>query len=369
MSDGALEETVLSGSVEHITYSNKQNGYCVFSLKTATETITCVGTVPELHADESLKVHGVYGIHPTYGQQFKVTAYEPLAPEGSAEILRYLSSGAIKGIGPATARKIVERFGSDTLEVIENDYARLSAIRGISLSKAKQISDSYKKQHGIRDVMMQLGRYGITPEQSNKIYGLLGKDCVAKIAENPFVLYHDDLDFSFQRVCDIAAQFHVENDSMGRIRAGMQYILKHNLLNGHTCLPHQKLIELSTSLLQCEESAVLAAYEEMQRDVLLKCVQIDGKDYDFLQRYYTAERYIATKFKIMLDIKPKRLNTPKGFIEALQKKFGIVYEKRQREAINMAVDKGLLVLTGGPGTGKSVTRSCVKSVGLAAWNF
>ena len=365
MSDEVLEESVLSGSVEHITYSNKQNGYCVFTLKSLTETITCVGTVPELHVDESLRVHGVYCIHPTYGQQFKVNAYEPLAPEGSAEILRYLSSGAIKGIGPATARKIVERFGTDTLDVIENDFARLSSIRGISISKAKAISDSYKKQHGIRDVIMHLGRYGITPEQSNKIYGLLGKDCVSKIEQNPFILYHDDLEFSFQKVCDIAAQFHVENDSVGRIRAGIQYILKHNLLNGHTCLPHQKLIELACSLLRCDETTVLTAYEEMTRDVIIKCVSIDNKDYDFLQRYYTAERYIATKFKIMLDIRPKRLNTPKGFIENLQKKFGIVYEKRQKQAIQMAVDNGLLVLTGGPGTGKSVTRSCVKSAGCA----
>ncbi len=352
----------LSGVVENIVYSNKNNGYTVLSLKANDESIVCVGFAPDVTEGESVTLKGEYTFHTVYGNQFKFERCDILAPEGSAAILRYLSSGIIKGVGPATAKNIVERFGEKTLEIIENDYERLSYIKGISLAKAKKISDAYKSQNGFRDVVMQLSEYKINTEEAAKIYKHLGKDAAKRIKDNPFILYTDELGFSFQRVCEMAVSLRIPDDNCHRITASIKHILQHNLLNGHTCLPLEKLTEIASQFVMLEKDVIDNAIEDMRRSLIIKTEEIDGKEYAFLTKYYTAERYIASKLKIMSSIRPSNVMLLKETIPNLEQKYAIKYDAKQIEAINKAINHGILVLTGGPGTGKTTTLKAIISI-------
>ena len=358
-----MDESVsLSGLVEHIVYSNKNNGYTVFDLQSGDESVVCVGIAPDLKEGENVTLKGEYTFHTVYGNQFKFQYVEVLAPEGTAAILRYLSSGMIKGVGPSTARSIVERFGEKTLEVIENDYERLSYIKGISLAKAKKISDAYKSQNGYRDVVMQLSEYKINAEEAAKIYKYFGKEAVDRVKINPFCLYNDELGFSFQRVCELAVLLKIPQDSEHRVQASIKHVLQHNLLNGHTCLPLDKLTEISMQFLSLDRETISNAITQMQRGMIIRIETICNKDFVFLLKYYTAERYIASKLKIMSGLTNGNDVVSKSTIKELEKEFKIVYQDKQVEAINSAINKGLLVLTGGPGTGKTTTLKAIIKV-------
>lgn len=351
-------ETVV-GTIEYITYENNNNGYCVFSISAPEGELTCVGSMPNPTEGESVKLYGNYTFHSTYGRQFKFESYELVAPEGAAAILRYLSSGAIKGIGPATAGKIVEKFGANTLEIIENDFQRLASIRGISVAKAKKISDDYRKHNGIRDIMMQLSKYGINPDESNRIYKYLGNKTVEKVEENPYVLFSEEIGFGWDRVVGIAQYFNITSNDVNRVSAGIIHILKHNLQNGHVCIPKEKLITLSSALLECDADCIEKSIELLKREVKIKTEILDNTEFVFLEKYYSAERYISAKLKAMLSVRLGSIVMPKGAIKRLEKSFDITYQDKQVEAINMALKKGLLVLTGGPGTGKTTTLKAI----------
>lgn len=353
------EKLSLSGIVEHIVYSNNNNGYTVFDLQSGEESIVCVGIAPDVKEGENVKLKGEYTFHTVYGNQFKFEYIEVLAPEGTAAILRYLSSGIIKGVGPATARCIVERFGDKTLEIIENDYERLSNIKGISLAKAKKISDAYKSQNGYRDVLMQLSEYKINAEEAARIYKYFGKNAVDRVKLNPFALYNDELGFSFDRVCELAAMLKIPNDSEYKVQASIKHILQHNLLNGHTCLPLDKLTEISMQFLNLDKDTISNAITEMQRGMIIRIEMVNNKEFVFLLKYYTAERYIASKLKIMAGLSNGNNAISKQKIDDLEKEFKITYQEKQIEAINSAINKGLLVLTGGPGTGKTTTLKAI----------
>ncbi len=358
-----MDESVsLSGLVEHIVYSNKNNGYTVFDLQSGDESVVCVGIAPDLKEGENVTLKGEYTFHTVYGNQFKFQYVEVLAPEGTAAILRYLSSGMIKGVGPSTARSIVERFGEKTLEVIENDYERLSYIKGISLAKAKKISDAYKSQNGYRDVVMQLSEYKINAEEAAKIYKYFGKEAVDRVKINPFCLYNDELGFSFQRVCELAVLLKIPQDSEHRVQASIKHVLQHNLLNGHSCLPLDKLTEISMQFLSLDRETISNAITQMQRGMIIRIETICNKEFVFLLKYYTAERYIASKLKIMSGLTNGNDVVSKSTIKELEKEFKIVYQDKQVEAINSAINKGLLVLTGGPGTGKTTTLKAIIKV-------
>ncbi len=349
----------LSGIVDHIVYSNKSNGYTVFDLNTGDEQVVCVGFAPNLNEGENLTLKGEYIFHTVYGNQFKFDYFEVTAPEGTAAILRYLSSGMIKGVGPATARSIVERFGDKTLDIIENDFERLSCIKGISLAKAKKISDAYKGQNGYRDIVMQLSELNINAEEAARIYKMVGKDSVSRIKENPFILYNDDIGFNFERVCQLGDMLNIPKNSKHRIFASIKHILQHNLLNGHTCLPLNKLTDISMKFLDMDRDTILDAITEMQRSMIIRLETIFDKEFVFLLKYYTAERFIASKLKIMASFSNNNLLITKDTIVDLEKEFGICYQEKQIEAINSAINKGLLVLTGGPGTGKTTTLKAI----------
>ena len=349
----------LSGSVEHITYTNNTNGYTVANLKTEDDLVTVVGVMPFLSVGDLIEVQGKFDSHPTYGLQFKVNSFEKASPSDTASILRYLSSGAIRGVGPSTARSIVERFGDKALEIIETEPERLSEIRGISLDKALKIADEYNKQFGVRDVMLFLSPFRVSPEGALKVFNALGSNATEIIRGNPYVLCSEEIGFSFEKAEEISSYFAIPKDSDCRIAAGIEFVLKHNLSNGHTCLPKDKLIKTAARLLECEPSEIGAICEEMLGALQLRLLTHDDTEFVFLPQYFLAEDFAAARLSVMLRYAPPAELMADLEIDIIEQQEHIKYEEMQRVAIKTAISKGIMVLTGGPGTGKTTTLNAI----------
>lgn len=355
--DDELE--TISGTVDRITYQNEQNGYTVAKVKCGKEKIVVVGMMPFLNEGETADFKGKYVVHASYGRQFLCEYYDRKAPSSAASILRYLSSGVIKGVGPATATKIVEKFGAQSLEIIQNSPEDLSVIKSISLEKALAISQEYKKQYSVRDIMLLLSQYEVSAEKCILIFKKFGDKSVDVIRKNPYSLCCDEVDFSFEKVERIAFDFGISPDNEMRLVAGIEYILRKNLANGHTCLPRRKLSAVAIDLLQSDEYRIDSILDKMIENLIVRTVRIGDEDYVALPDYFSAEEYIAARLisatiNVRLDLPIDDLE-----IEYVENKIGIKFEKTQREAIKSAFRSGVLVLTGGPGTGKTTTLNAV----------
>ncbi len=350
---------LLEGTVERITYHNEQNGYTVLILDAFGTEYTVVGTLPFVNEGDYLKCTGKMVLHANYGEQFKVEFAEKVIKTDTASVLRYLSSGSIKGVGPATAKLIVENFGTDTLDTIENHPERLANLRGISLNKAMSINAEYIKQFGMRDIMLLLSPFGITPEEAVKIYRQFGNNSKNFIKENPYLLCGDGIDFSFERAELIAENFGVDLLNTDRLKAGVLYILKKNLSNGHTCLPKEKLAEVSTDLLQCSLEDFYTTLTSLSDIFGVVQSLVNGREFVFLPEYHKAEKYIAAHLGAVQNYIPKLTPIAELEIDRAENLSGIKFGSKQREAIHSAVENGLLILTGGPGTGKTTTLNAI----------
>ncbi len=349
----------ISGTVLHITYRNEGNSYTVAEVKTAKETVTVVGILPFLNEGDLAEFTGKFTVHPTYGQQFSAELFERTVPQNSAAILRYLSAGAIKGIGPATALKIVDRFGEESLDIISDNPERLTEIKGMSLSKAMAVSEEYKKQYGIRDIMLMLSKYKVSPDRCLNIYKRFGQKSNDIIKSNPYVLCEEGLDFSFETAEDIAADFDFEKDSELRVSAGLEYVLRKNLANGHTCLPRDKFISVACNLLECKESTVEICCDRLIDAMRLSLERIDGREYIFIPDYYFAEQQIAARMLAVKRYINPSVTVDELEIQNVENRLGIKFEELQRQAIFEAFESGTLILTGGPGTGKTTTLNAI----------
>ena len=245
------EEVIINGYIEDIVYRNAENGYSVFDVSSGGELITCVGTLSSASVGEEISMKGQWTTHPTFGKQFKVLEAERKMPKTAADMLRYLSAGTIKGIGPATANKIVERFGEDTFEILENRPDLLSSIKGISSDKAESICKEFKKQFAVREVMIYLEKYGMKPTECLAAYKAFGMSATERISENPYILCSEKVGLRFERADEIAEKIGTVGSPLYRERAGVVYIIKHNLENGHTCLPREKIIAPASEFLSC----------------------------------------------------------------------------------------------------------------------
>ncbi len=349
----------IKGTVEAVTYRNKDNGYTVIKIKVNKESIIATGNMPYVNEGDSVVLHGSYVMHPTYGQQFKCDICEVAVPETQAQVLRYLSSGAIKGIGPATALKIVECFKDDALDVIENSPDRLTVIKGISIEKALSISDQYKQHFGIRDIMITLAKFKISPNEAAEIFKTLGTQSIDIIKENPYTLCMDSINFPFERVDEIAENFDISIENEFRIAAGIEFVLKRNLLNGHTCLPKNKLIEVSSSLLGVDSDKVIYNLEVLIDSMRLFEYSLEGSEYIFLPEYAAAEEYISSRIKTILNNNNRLFDISEPELNFVQSRVGIEFDSIQVDAVNEAMRNSLFVLTGGPGTGKTTTLNAI----------
>ncbi len=349
----------LSGIIEKITYQNSQNGYTVAVVKSGTEKITAVGNLPFLAEGDCVVLEGSYIIHQSYGRQFSVASFERAAPKTTAAILRYLSSGVIKGIGPSTATKIVERFGEESLDILQNHPEELALINGISKQKAIALSEEYNKQYGVRDIMMLLSPYDVSTERCISIFKALGSDAVFLIKENPYILCGAEIELPFEKAEQIAYDFNISPDSECRLFAGIEYILHRNLANGHTCLPREKLVSVAVKLLESDEPRIDSVCDRMAEQLILTSFKKGGVPFLALPEYYNAEEYISARLTAVKEHIGSSMVVDELEIDYVENKLKIKFEKLQREAIKQAFENGVLLLTGGPGTGKTTTLNAI----------
>lgn len=352
----------LEGAVENIVYRNEQNGYTVLEIADGEDLITAVGIMPQASVGDTVNLTGFFITHKTYGKQFSVSACEICRPTESADILKYLSSGAIKGIGAVTAQRLVSEFGESTLDVMENQPDRVARLRGITESKALAFSAQLKANTGVRTLMLFLGEYGISNTSSVKIYNAFGAGCVEKIKENPYILCSGEFGVTFENADFIAKRENLESESNVRLRAGITYVLKHNEQNGHTCLPKNKLIEISSRLLQVNPELVAGCMDEMIFDRSVIGDKIGDEDFVFTTQLHLIETYIASRVKMMLEFDAEKIDDIEQEIKICEKNDGIEYAELQKQAVTSALTEGMLILTGGPGTGKTTTLNAIINI-------
>ncbi len=366
----------LSGSVEHIIYSNEENGYTVADFGTDDDDlVTVTGIMPYIGEGDSLILYGEWKHNPKYGRQFAVSEYEKYMPANASAILRYLSSGAIKGIGKKTAAKIVEEFGDETLEVLENHPDWLSDIPGISLKKAKQICEDFKAKAGIRSAMMFFRDF-FGAATTVKIYKRWGSACIDIAKQNPYRLCDEIDGIGFERADSMAQKLGLDRNSESRLISGIAHVLRHNAAqNGHVCLPRDILVKASARLLGADEENINIAIDDMIAMRRLKYSLWDETAFLYDSYSYDCETYIAEKLDLIDKVCPKiSVQDANFFIEKEEMTNGITYAVLQKKAIIDALDSGVMLLTGGPGTGKTtivkalidIFRSMDMKVALAA---
>lgn len=345
----------LIGTVEDISYYNESTGFCVAEVNTGEEGVTVVGELGALAVGAEVECRGIWVLHPSFGRQFKAQSAVQTMPADVGGILKYLSSGIIRGIREATATKIVEKFGTQTFDVLESDPARLATIKGISSAKAREICQNFKAQFSAREMLTGLTNLGLSQSEAIKTYNLLKDDALDVLCANPYSLIGAQTGITFDKAEEIADNLTEKPPFEYRAIAGVCYVLQHNLGNGHTCIPREKMIKPASQLLGCDDDNVEIAIDNAieQRAVVQR--KVNGRDFLFLPEIYHAERGIADRFRIMVEYPPTENEIHQSEIYAFEQSSAITFDDKQREAIEYAVSKGMLILTGGPGTGKTTT--------------
>ena len=351
-----MEDLVtVTGVVEYITFQNSENGYTVLDFSSDGELYTATGNIGELYCGEKVTFTGRWLVHPTFGKQLKVEGCRREMPETAAEMLSYLSSGIIKGVKEKTAQKIVERFGSEAFAVIENSPARLAEIKGISRDRAKEISEEFKRRAAEREALISLEKYGMTTAECLKVFKIYGSRAVDTVERNPYLLCSEGIGITFEKACAVASRLPVPPADEYRVEAGVLYVVRHNLYNGHTCLPREKVLVPSTALLGCSQECADEAIDRLTDQRRIICDEICGREFVFLPEIYEAEKRAASTVLFMKRFAPKCTIDIDEQIKNAELIGGVCYNDRQRLAIKLAVEKGILILTGGPGTGKTTT--------------
>ncbi|HIU35957.1 MAG TPA: ATP-dependent RecD-like DNA helicase [Candidatus Fimenecus excrementigallinarum] len=346
----------LDGTVEDIRFRNEQNGYTVLEIGCDDELVTAVGTFSDISVGETVRLSGEWVFHPTFGRQFKVAAFERELPATTEQLYNYLAAGAVKGIGPATAEKIVKAFGERTFDVLENEPDKLAAIKGISKDKARQIQKNFQKQFAERTVMLALEGYGMTPRECIAAYDAFGSNAVERVVQNPFSLCDADARIGFERAEAIAAALPQPPAPQLRLQAGIVHILQKNLNdNGHTCIPRSKVVSIAAAYLEASADDVERELDGLLASHRLETAELAGRDFIFLPSAYRDEKSISDRIRVLLRFPPPQSETLEQDIAALERENSISYAETQRTAIRTAVERGLLILTGGPGTGKTTT--------------
>ena len=349
------EDEMINGYVDHIIYRNADNGYTVLVMICDEEEVTCVGTFSDIAEGENIEAHGSYTDHPTYGRQFAVKSFEEKAPKDEMAIERYLGSGAIKGVGIALAARIVRRFKSDTFRIIEEEPERLAEVKGISERKAMEIADQVNAKRDLRQAMIFLQQYGISTTLAVKIYNTYGQEIYGILKENPYRMADDVEGVGFRTADEIASRVGIRTDSDFRIRSGIQYALLQASNEGHTYLPMPELTQRASNLLQIEPEYIEKHYMNLAMDRKIIMRQVD----DTTQIYASSFFYMEANTATMLKQLNASFDVPDIEIEErlrqIEKQTKMDLDEHQVEAVKEAVRNGLLVITGGPGTGKTTT--------------
>jgi len=344
----------IEGIVKDIVFRNELNSYTVAKLDTEDGEATIVGKIPIINLGETLKVEGEWVYHPTYGEQLKITNVSLVAPSTINGIEKYLSSGLIPYIGPKTARKIVERFGLDTLDIIQYNPERLKEIEGIGDKKLEKIVTAYREQSEIRDIMMFLQQFGITPNYSTRIYKKYGKDTISILTENPYKLSEDIYGIGFKKADKIAENMGISKTSPYRIQGGIRYILNTYAANGHSYVPIEELTEEVSKLLDIEAGLITDSIRDLAIKGIVHILTVGEELRIYYTPYHVAENNVARKIAELARAELKNLNIDVDeVIKSIEKEGNIHFAQKQIEAIKESIKNGIIVITGGPGTGKT----------------
>ncbi|MCR5784382.1 MAG: ATP-dependent RecD-like DNA helicase [Eubacterium sp.] len=345
----------IKGFVENIIYRNNDNGYTVFEIELEEEDLTCVGSFPDISVGEHIELTGEFVEHRVYGRQFSAKSYKITQPEDAAQIEKYLGSGAIKGIGPALAARIVKKFEDDTIRIIEEEPERLAEIKGISVRLASKIAEQVMALRQQRNAMMYLQQYNITTNLAVRLYGEYGEKIYEILSTNPYKLSEDLNGIGFKTADEIAQKVGIERDSRFRIQSGILYALLDASSDGHTFLPEEELTNRAGELLGVSKQAVEDEYMDLIVEHKLVRKQDETGDKMYSTVFYAMEHNVAVMLKSLCYDCDEEDDEIEKSLEKIQKNLGIELDEMQVKAVKNAVGNGVFILTGGPGTGKTTT--------------
>ena len=351
------ERVTVEGSVDAVIFQNEENGYTVLLLRVdgEDEPITVVGCIPCAAAGEGMTVTGVWVNHPVHGPQLSAESVERRLPQEEEDIVCYLSSGILKGIGPATAQRLVERFGTDTLRVLEEEPERLKTIKGITAKKAMELSEAFRALTGLRQVMEFLARYDLPVYLAMAVQRTYGDNALQMLRDDPYILSRAQFGVDFAVADAIAISMGFGGDDPCRLRAAIEYELAHNAGNGHVFLPREKLLAATAQLVDVDTDTVKTALDKLIDSFTVVEKPIANVRGCYLPRLYQAETFVAQRLLSMLRAPVEQLRQVDKTIDAIEKEQGVSYAPLQRQAVRMAAEGGVLLLTGGPGTGKTTS--------------
>ena len=351
---GDVTEQVV-GTVENISFYNSDTGFAVVELSSEGELLTAVGEMMGVGEGQDIEIEGEYVTHPSFGMQLKVASFSCRMPQGATAVLRYLSAGVLPGIGASMARRIVERFGDDSLKIIDEDHEKLVEIKGMSLTKAAAASAEFKRVFGVRELIASLAKIGVNATIAINIYKSYGSQALTLVNENPYLLCDSPANLNFALADEIAASMNFEKCNSARLKAGVLYVLSHNVNNGHCCLPRQKLVATVSKFLDLEieqiEETITTAVEQTDLVEFL-CKEVI---YIYLPEYFRGEMLVACHLKGLLAMPLQKTENVDKSIDRLELLGEITYAPLQRKAMATALTNNAIILTGGPGTGKTTT--------------
>lgn len=344
----------LKGEVQDIIYQNEVNSYTIATFETPDEETTIVGYLPFVSEGDTLKVFGTYVEHKDYGTQFKVTTFEKLMPETLSAIQRYLSNGSIKGVGEATAKRIIKKFGEDTINVIKYDPIRLAEIKGITEEKARSIAESFLENQEMWQIVGFLERFNIGAEHAKKVYEMLGVNSIEKIEEDPYILIEITRGVDFKQIDQMALKIGINPDNEKRVQSGIKYGLIRATYNGNACTLQNNLIEFVRQLLDVSLETIEDSIINLKVKGEIVVEQREGEKWIYLASFYQAEEEIAYRIKRLQASKnAKHIDNIEEELQKIEKNSELELSEKQREAIKEINENNVLIITGGPGTGKT----------------
>lgn len=350
----------IEGILTEIIYQNEVNSYVVGIFETEEEQITVVGYLPFIKKGDTLKIIGKFVEHKDYGEQFKIETFEKLMPQTLGALETYLANGNIKGVGPATASKIVNKFGEDTIHVLKFEPQKLAQIRGITKDKAIEISESFIENWEVWQIVGFLERFGIGAESAKKVYDLLGINAIAEIEADPYILIDISRGVDFKQIDQMAIELGMEKENQKRVKSGIKYALIKITYNGHCCTLKENLIEYVKTLLNVNEATIENGIINLKVNDEIVVEDRNGEEWIYLYSFYNAENQIARNI-LELDKyrNVKKVSNIEKELNLVEKRTDIILSEKQKEAIRAINDNNVTIITGGPGTGKT---TIIKSI-------